>query len=85
MARCGCACPRAGDTITLLDSGFRSKGMTAASTLSAHSGGICDMDISEDLLVTCGFVARADGQVFNDIMVKVCLALCVLVCMCEST
>ena len=63
----------AADVITLIDSDFRSHSRSTAALprVLAHSGGIIDMDIRGDTLITCGYTARADGRLYNDFMVKV--------------
>lgn len=62
-----------GDTISLLDPLFRTPGgkTQSISRLLAHSGGIIDMDVSGDVLISCGLVNRSDGSTINDMFVKV--------------
>ena len=62
----------AGDAISLIDPLFRApSGRTGLPKLSGHSGGIIDMDVSGDLLVTCGMITRRDGSTLNDMFMKV--------------
>ena len=68
-----CASPGTGDAVTLIDADFRAHTRSSASLphVLAHNGGIIDMDVRGDLLITCGYTTRSDGRVFNDYMVKV--------------